>query len=108
MITVEDVVREYDDAVSTLAAWHADMAGDDYAAYSFDDPARRVVRLVEVSADFPAAGQALAVGFGASAEFPYRSEIVLLTPDEWEQVQRGELALPEGWCLADRKEVRWH
>jgi len=105
MITAEDITKEYDDAVRTLARWHADLAGADFRAYSFDDPARRVVRLVEVSADFPPAGQALPVGFGTSADFLYRSEVILLTPDEWEQVQRGELELPEGWGLADRREV---
>lgn len=102
---VDQVPKRYDDAVNLLASWHA--SGDEIMqeVWSFPDPDRDVVRLVEVSADFPTTGEAVPLSLGKSAEFPFKSSVILLTPDEWEKVQHGEIQLPEAWASSDRVRV---
>jgi hypothetical protein len=59
------------------------------------------VRLVEVSGSLGATTprEVLPFRFAARPErgVPYPSVVVLLSPLEWEAVQRGELSLPSGW-----------
>src|SRR3954470_13063993 len=50
---LESIPKTYDAAVRALAAAHG---GANIVIYSMADPAQQVVRLIEVSADFPAAG----------------------------------------------------
>src|SRR5437762_11375458 len=97
--------RTYDRAVSTLARWHAGLRPAKLEIYSFPDPAETVVRLLEISEDFPASGQVLPSTFGSSPEFPFRSSVALLTPGEWREVLEGTLSLPEGWDLHRRQRV---
>ncbi|MBK7397352.1 MAG: hypothetical protein IPJ34_13920 [Myxococcales bacterium] len=57
------------------------------------------VRLVEVSGSIGSTGEVLPFRFTARADLgiPYASIVVLLGEDDWHRVERGELALPEGW-----------
>jgi hypothetical protein len=57
------------------------------------------VRLVEVSESVAGSGEVLPFGFAPRPDqgVPYASVVVLLSPDEWKRVERGELALPPGW-----------
>src|SRR5262249_26431656 len=101
----EEVPRDYQAAVHTLADWHAGVHRATFEVYAFPDPSETTVRLVEVSDEFPDTGEVVPVTFGRSEEFPFRSSVVLLTPEQWQQVLRGELGLPEGWDLATRQKV---
>ena len=94
---VYDVPHTYDAAVQLLAQWHGEEADPPVTIYSYDDPEERVVRLLEVSEGFPASGEAWAVGFGPSTEFGYYSEVILLTPDEYQATLDQGLPLPEKW-----------
>src|SRR4051794_16570209 len=105
MSPTEAVPTSYDEAVRTLAEWHGALRGPGLEIYSFPDPAGVVVRLAEVSEEFPPSGRALPVTFGPSAEFPFRSSVVLLTPDEWKEILVGTLSLPDGWQLSQRERV---
>src|SRR5687767_12503489 len=105
MTTSEAVPRTYDDAVRTLASWHAGLDPANIQIYSFPDSDQTTVRLVEISDGFPRSGRTLPVTFGRSPEFPFRSSVVLLTPDEWQEVLGGSLTLPEGWELERRQKV---
>jgi len=60
------------------------------------DPEGREVRLVEVSRSAPTGGEPIAVGFFARPDLdvPFPCQVVVLTPDEWERVAAGRLALP--------------
>src|SRR5437763_1629927 len=86
MATTRLIPSTYDDAVRALVRWHAGLRRSGLEIYSFPDPAGAVVRLVEISKDFPSSGGVLPVTFGPSAEFPFRSSVALLTPEEWHQV----------------------
>jgi hypothetical protein len=67
------------------------------------------VRLIEVSGSLgPTAPRAvLPFRFNARPDkgVDYPSVVVLLSPSEWEAVQRGELELPEGWDKDKLKKV---
>ena len=56
--------------------------------------------LLEVNANTTAAG-IIPVGFGPSDLCPFPSDVIDVTPEEYEKIRRGELPLPEGWRLAD-------
>jgi hypothetical protein len=92
-----DVANTYDEAVALLAQWHGEDQDPSVDIYSYRDPQERVVRLLEVSDGFPASGEAWAVGFGPSSEFPYPSEVILLTPEEYQALLNEALPLPEKW-----------
>lgn len=57
------------------------------------------VRLVEVSGSIGTSGEVLPFRFAPRPDLgvPYPSVVVLLSEDDWERIERGELALPPGW-----------
>jgi len=67
------------------------------------------VRLVEVSGSLGsgAPGEVLPVRFSAQPEagVPYPSVVVLLSPSEWDAVEKDTLKLPPGWDRAKLKKV---
>jgi len=105
---LDAVPKTYEHAVRALAAAHA--AGPDQVdIYQLPDPQEHVVRLIEVSDAFPEGGverPAPAGGMervvpvfpmGPARDFPFRSEIVQVTPAEWEQLRQGKLKLNRDW-----------
>jgi hypothetical protein len=67
------------------------------------------VRLVEVSSSVESAGAHEVLPFRFTARpdkgVAYPSVVVLLSPDEWEAVKRGDLQLPSGWDRDKLKKV---
>jgi hypothetical protein len=105
---IEAVPRSYPDAVRILAAAHA--AGPDRVEiFHVPDPQQRIVRLIEVSAAFPDGGverpspingaERVVPVFpmGPASDFPFRSEVVQVTPAEWQQLRTGTLKLNRDW-----------
>jgi hypothetical protein len=105
---LDAVPKTYDGAVQVLAAAHA-AGADPVEIYSIPDPQQRIVRLIEVSAAFPEGGverpaqpnghERVVPVFpmGPAKDFPFRSEIVQVTPAEWEQLRQGKLKLNRNW-----------
>lgn len=105
---VDSIPKTYAHAVRTLAAAHA--AGPDRVdIYSLPDPQQQIVRLIEVSEAFPEGGverRTPSNGFerivpvfpmGPARDFPFRSEIVQITPAEWDALRQGKLKLNREW-----------
>jgi hypothetical protein len=102
------VPKTYEDAVRVLAAAHA-SGPDQVEIYQLPDPQQRVVRLIEVSGAFPEGGveRPAPTGgmervvpvfpMGPAKDFPFRSEIVQVTPNEWEELRQGNLKLNRNW-----------
>ena len=105
MALTNGVPRTYEEAVATLASWHTEGLGPDVRVFSSPDPKGSVVRLIEVSGAFPASGEARPFTFGRSKDFPYPSSVIQVTPEEWEQIQRGAIRLPSDWELSDLRRV---
>ena len=95
----------YDEAIDSLAGWHGpDSRREDVEIYSFpsDD---QIVRLLEISASHPGMGEAWPVRFGKARDFPFISEIILVTPREWSNIQNKRMHLPPGWDLEGARKV---
>jgi hypothetical protein len=60
------------------------------------------VKLLEVNTRTPAAGiRPVHFGPDPAAGIRYASVVIEVTPDEYEDLQRGTLMLPEGWELGN-------
>jgi len=101
MANLNDIPRNYDEAVSNLIAWHD---GDDIEILYLPDPASKFVRLVEVSSSFSDENELRPVAMGASADFPFPSSVILVSKADWERVKNKEMPLPEGWELTQLRE----
>jgi len=105
---LDAVPKTYDSAVRGLTAAHS-AGPDEVEIYSVPDPHERVVRLIEVSGVFPQGSverSALSGGMerivpvfkmGPAKDFPFSSEVVQVTPDEWMQLREGQLKLNQDW-----------
>ena len=105
---LDAVPKTYERAVRVLAAAHA-SGPDQVEIYHLPDPQQRVVRLIEVSEAFPEGGverpappggmERVVPVFpmGPAEDFPFRSEIVQVTPAEWEEIRQGNLKLNRNW-----------
>jgi len=58
------------------------------------------IRLLEVNRTAIPSGTVLVFRFAPSEDLPFPIFIADVTPLEWEQIQRGQIPLPEGWDLA--------
>jgi hypothetical protein len=85
-----------------------DVAKQLAEAHRKEDPATKAVflaenlaevRLVEVSGSVSTSGEVLPFRFAARPDLgvPYASVVVLLSEDDWERIERGELWLPADW-----------
>ena len=104
----EEIPKTYEDATQMLAEWHSGIDRPDLEIYAFPDPEGAVVRLVEISGEFPETDEVVPVTFGKSEEFPFKSSVVILTPTEWQQVLAADRALPAGWDLTTRRKIWPH
>ena len=105
---LDTVPNTYERAVRVLAAAHA-SGPDQVEIFHLPDPQQRVVRLIEVSEAFPQGGverpaprggmERVVPVFpmGPAKDFPFRSEIVQVTPAEWEELRQGNLKLNRTW-----------
>lgn len=100
--------RDYHAAIDALAQEHREADSTIREVWSYDDPAERVVRFVEVS-DYellPAEnGDVFTMRLKPSQEFPFVTEFALLTPADWERLRRGDLRLPDDWGNAQPRQV---
>jgi len=105
---LDEIPKTYESAVRGLTAAHA-AGPDEVEIFSVPDPERKVVRLIEVSDAFPPGGVERYVPsggteyivpvfpMGATNDFPFRPEVVLVTPAEWDQIRQGTLKLNRDW-----------
>jgi len=61
------------------------------------------IRLLEINPETPATGSVLAFYFPPYEEFLYATNIAEIRPEEWQEILRHEIPLPEGWTLANYK-----
>lgn len=103
---VARVPNKYEQAVRELARSHARELGNGVTIYALLDETGRDVQLLEVTSRTAPLGWVMVVPFAASKEFPFRTRIAQITPDEWKRVRSGEMSLPEGWEV-DRLQRVW-
>ena len=95
------------DVARDLARAHRAADGHTRLIKWFPSNGSTEIRLLEVSDSAPTSGDVIPFRFRANPadgiDFP--STVVLLSPDEWQWVQRGELKLPDGWALVDAQDL---
>ena len=93
-----------DEAAQELIDWHYTIDPRMTQAIRLlsaneDDP-REPLKFLEVSPDTIASGSVMTFTFGPAGDIPYNTRIATITPEEMEQVRRGEISMPEGWDLS--------
>ncbi len=89
--------------------WHFQMDPEMVKVYRFlapneDDP-KEPIKFLEVSPGTPASGSVMPFTFGRTEEVPYLTTIATITPDEMEQITKGEIALPSGWDWNEKQDL---
>jgi hypothetical protein len=105
MTETEQVPQSYADAVGTLVRWQVEGGPSDLVVFHLPDSGGQIVRLLEISDEFLADGSVKPFTLGRSASFPFRSSVILASPDEWREIEAGRLSLPEGWDLSAKQRV---
>jgi len=89
------------EVANRLAAAHRDADVATSTIKFFPGAKQNEVCLLEVSSTAPTTGEVLPFRFGADTktgvDFP--SVVILVSPNEWTEIQAGNLPLPGGWDL---------
>lgn len=98
-----------EEVMPKLMEWHFQVDPEMVKVYRFlspneDDP-REPIKFLEVSPGTPSSGSVMAFGFGPTQDFPYRTVLATVTPEEMEQIERGEIPLPTGWDLSEVQDL---
>jgi hypothetical protein len=96
---------DYRATAKSLAAAHRSEDKKTTDVFLFPDPQLADVRLLEVSGSAPRSGDVLPFRFEPRPDIgvPFASVVILLSPDEWNDVLSQKLPLPSGWDLAKRE-----
>lgn len=84
-----------------LADAHRASDPQTLAVFLDPDPGQKQIRLLEITASAPTLNQPLATELAPRPDLgvPFASAVVLLSPEEWIDVQAGRLELPDGWSV---------
>lgn len=65
------------------------------------------IHLLEVSAAAPTTGEIMPFRFGEDLAqgVDYPSVVILVSPEEWQEVEAGRLPLPVGWDLTKAEDL---
>lgn len=90
-----------------LASAHRKADPDTTVIKFFPSARSNEICLLEVSKSAPTTGEILPFTFrkDASNGVDYPSTVILLSPQEWQELMTGKLALPEGWDLDTAEDV---
>lgn len=107
MAEVENIPGTHADAVRVLADSYGASGADDLMIFALEDYHDNTVRLIQVSDAFPDLGDIRVYRFGSSAEFPFRSAVALLRPEQWERIRSDDKnpELPANWSLTTARQV---
>jgi hypothetical protein len=97
----------YETTAEKLAQAHRQEDPGTKEVYLFPDVQLADVRLLEVSGSAPTSGDVVPFHFQARPDIgiDFSSTVILLSPEEWREVQAGKLHLPGGWDLANKKSL---
>lgn len=69
----------------------------------FPDPNKREIRLIEVNKSTWRTGKVMAFYLSPDKDHPYPVKLADVTPEEWEEIERGVIPIPSGWELKARE-----
>ena len=91
--------------VEKIAREHFEVEASLEKVIWFKPDATQEINLLEINARTPATGDVLSFYFPPSDEVPYDLYLAEVTPQEWQRVLQKEIPMPEGWSLANYKEL---
>jgi hypothetical protein len=85
------------DVVNWVVQEHFDIEAGlrQIAVYSEEEDS--VLRLIEVNEETLPTGQVQPFVFSPDEDVPVPIFIADVTPEEWEEIQKGRISLPKGW-----------
>lgn len=91
--------QSLEETANDLARAHRDEDPDTSRILFSADHEAREIRLIEISESVATTGELLPFRFQARPEegIPYPSNLIVVSPRDWERVESGELTLPESW-----------
>lgn len=89
--------RSYRSVAERLAAAHRRTDPHIVKVYLALDPSEREIRLIEVTTAAPTTMEMLPFRFAPTADVPFPSAVVLLSPEEWAARERRDIDVPSGW-----------
>ena len=100
-------MRDLRDVAFDLAKSHREADRDTTTIKFFPSARSNEVCLLEVSSSAPSTDEIMPFRFAADGanSVDYPSVVILLSPQEWEKVQSGNLSLPEGWDLLTAEDI---
>jgi hypothetical protein len=107
MAQVESIPGTYADAVRILADSYGASGADDLVIFALEDQHDNTIRLIQLSDAFPDLGGIRVYRFRCSAEFPFRSAVAPVRPEQWERIRSGgkDPELPADWSLTTARQV---
>lgn len=100
-------MRPLREVAQELAAAHRTADPQTAEIKLFSTPEDSEIRLLEISTSVPTTNEVLPYRFPADEAngINYPSTVILLTPEEWRDVEKSALALPEGWLLDNVEDI---
>lgn len=94
------------DATQKLAESHFENDPDTKLIFSF--PNSEKIRLIEVTDSVGTTGEVFSIEFGPDTNnlIPFSSEIILISPEEWDMIQDKRLSLPPPWNIDQLEPVQ--
>jgi hypothetical protein len=89
----------YVDTARVLARGHREADALTTQVYLARDPSFREIRLVEISSAPQGGPEPLPVSFSERQDqrIAYPSSVLLVTPEEWQEIKDGRRQLPDSW-----------
>ena len=100
-------LRPLREVAQELAAAHRAADPETTRIKLFSSAQDDEIRLLEISTSIPTTGEILPYRFASDEAngINYPSTIILVTPDEWRDVENGVIELPLGWPLSDAEDI---
>ena len=98
--------QQIEEVVRRMAREHFEIEDGVEQIIWFRDGSHDEIRLIEVNRNTIPEGKILTFYHGPTPEYPIPTIVGDVTPDEWERVKSGAIALPEGWSMEDIAIIR--
>jgi hypothetical protein len=102
---IGQIPKTYEEAVELLVRWHREDTPTVLEIWSYDDPDKRVVRLLEVDKLYAPEGEIWSYHFPEAETFPFLMEVALVGPADFEAMEAGDVSLPKSYQNVPRRLV---
>ena len=84
-------------AIKELLDRHFNLEPGIQRIFVYSQPDEELVRLIEVNENTIPSGSVMPFAFSATQEVPFTILMADVTPKEWDDIQHGNIKIPDGW-----------